>query len=329
MSQNIPMNKSLKALSPTERINFDDHVSVTWCMTIVDGKYKVSGSENDRSDLARSFSLMKHGHVESVEIVSAAMARTAITTPSFLNFVRDAAVAGRQLYITSPGVMNLPSASNLVLKETATLINMYLTDHELPPLVIVEMTRLGEVRLNYSDWSKAERLADRANRSIIPEMFRNGSVVYLDDIYITGSVAENANDRIRHEIGAHDVYFLFGAVMDPDVVKSTDGKIEGELNRFAVDESMRDLIKLFSEPCNPTQKALRLFFQRANTRDLQEAFTQLSVDTIYMLYQLACQNGYQTRWDGECAESMKITKSYLTRIGILGNDGLPIMNHQM
>jgi hypothetical protein len=309
----------------TESINFAKEAVVTRWITYDTQKQFIDlvTGESVQDQITR-FSLMKYGHMGSIRQTAYEMAYTTIQNENFITTLTRASQNKQTVFITSPGIFNVPSASNLLLAETAKQLNIAVTNLGSPPLKIAEQARLGESTLDYASQSIGDRKNDTADRSIIPKMFKENVVIYLDDIYISGTVAERAKQRIIHA-GAQNVFFLFSMRVDPELVAQTDGKIEDTLNRIAVDGSLTGLLPVISDEFIPTQKTLRDFYNPKNIGNLSEFIqTQIDPSVTLQLYIAQAQNDFKHRWDGIYCPAISIVESYLKNVGLIDKNGLII-----
>lgn len=293
------------------------------------GQFVDQDTRLDRSPIAYSFSELKYGHLPSVASFSYEIAHVALNSETFLTFIKKASQENRHVFITAPGIQNIPSASNLLLKETVTQLNLGLTELGLPPLVAVPLIRLGEVDPNYCQLATDQRGASQDNfKPYIPEVFSGHDVIFIDDVLISGTTAEKSKRQIVDETHAHDLMYLFGVIIDPQTVAEIGGQVERMLNTLAVDESISSLTRIFQEGCSPTSKMIRLLLEEKNQADFTRIFTELTLPQLFEVYQLACQNHYQVIYGGRCAASLALLRAYLIELGVIDQAGLRIINRQ-
>lgn len=266
------------------------------------------------------FSLLKYGHLESVRFFAHKLIMSALGDTSFIHFLQEAASQNLTVFITSPGIYNVPSASNLLLREVSTLINSRLSKMGIPPLKITEQARLGESTLNYAERSVNDRTQDPATRSVIPEIFKDQAVIFVDDVYISGTVAERTKTRML-ESGVAKMFFLFGMRVDPLIVKETDGKVEDYLNKFTVDGTLSGLKNVLDHEFIPTQKTVRDFLAFENRPQLKQFLEELKPQVAITMYLAAIQNGFRERWEGVFSESVTILEEHLRSLNYIDVEG--------
>ena len=307
-----------------EKINFATEAVVKhWISKDAQGKYIDMKTGEDRNEVVKRFSLVKYGHLPSIRDCADEMALEAIDNPYFLTLTTESSKTGKTIFITSPGIYNVPSASNILLAETARQINMAAVQKGFLALKVAEQTRLGESSLNYAQMEIGARQKDQATRSVIPEMFANSPVIYLDDVYISGTVAERAKQRLLNEAHASHAFFLFSMKVDPRLVAQSNGKIENELNRLVVDGSLESLKRVLLDEFIPTQKTLVDFFDPKNGEGF-EAFIrdELPISVALKLYVAQAQNDFQRRWQGIYSPAIRTLEHFLLEKKIIDQNGL-------
>ncbi len=318
------MINELRIEHEIEKINFATETVVARRITQTEGGEFVDYEGRKVNGLLSRFSLMKYGHMPSVRFFAHEVAREATHSEAFLNFLDKAAKEGKTVFITSPGVYNVPSASNLLLKESAVLINAMCSKLGIPPVKVAEQTRLGESTLNYAERGLEGRTVDPATRSVTPKMFKDQAVIFVDDVYISGTVAERTKKRLILEGGVDSTFFLFGMQVDPEIVRKTDGKVEDALNKFTVDGTLNGLDKVLREEFVATQKTIRDILSFENRSELPDYLATLDPDTVAILYTAATQNGFRERWKGIFCESVDILEAHLKSKGYLNDLGEPV-----
>ncbi len=307
-----PISKAITIDSP--EINFKEEAVVALNIGMKRNKFVNLGNNNEASDIASRFSLLKYGHLDSVKFFAFKIYTEACRSNSFRKFLEKARTENRTTFITSPGIYNTPSASNILLKETVTLINSWCSISHLPPVKILEQSKLEESQPDYSQRNLTGRMVSNHSANIMPEIFKDGCVIYIDDVYITGTVAKNAKERLYSESKANSVFFLFGIKIDPTVVEKTDGKVEEILNRYQIKGSLESLRSILIDDFQPTQKTLRDLLIDTNRKDLPDFLDSLLPNIILKLYLASTNNGFRERWNGIYKESLNIIEKKLMEL---------------
>ncbi len=280
----------------------------------------LSGLEVD--EVLKRFSLLKYGHLASIRYFAIEICKMASKSIVFKNFLTTARDNNETVFITSPGIYNVPSASNVLLKESVSLLNVMCSIEGMPPIKIMEQARLEESCPNYAKSSIKDRQSANQTENVIPSIFKGRSVIYIDDVYISGTVAECAKKRLIEEAGANSVFFLFGMKIDKEVVQSTDGKVEDKLNRYLVDGTLDGLSNVISDDFTTTQKTLRDLLIPENQAGLSTYLSKLKPRIALKLYIAAMQNGFRERWNGIYSGSVDILENHLIKTGLIGSDRL-------
>lgn len=283
----------------------------------------MQGSEQlDANELLARFSRLKYGDLAEVEYFAKRMCESALANQEFIAFLERARDQEAQVYITSPGIYNVPSASNLLLRAVATHLNVALgMTANLPTLICTDQTRVGESSLHYASQGLAQRGAEKHSRSITPAKFADQFVIFVDDIVISGTVAHRATENILGGAGAKELFQLFAAQVDPRLVSQTDGKIEDVINRYQITGSIASLMPILLGEFEPVQKLLRDFLKPENRSELAEFLPQVPNTVLLKLFRAALSNDFYRRYEGLYAPSLDIVMAQLRSCGLLDSQG--------
>lgn len=307
-------------------IDFDTEATVAFRISRNNsGEFIHHDTGESAHEFARNFSLMKHGSLEGVRYLGRHLALAAISDAKFISFLKSAET---EVYICSPGIYNVPSASNLLLRDVASRLNAYFSYNKLPTLIVKDLTRVGESSLDYATQAVGDRGLFKSSETLMPKEFEGASVIYLDDIYITGTVLRRNKDRLRVEARVESSYFLVGAFMDQDVVVSSNGRIEDDLNKHAVDGSLNGgILEVLSGEFIPVQKTLKVVLHPDNFEDLILSFPskfndERLIEIFRLIYTAACANDFWNRYDGKFVPALKHIRKILMDKRELNNEGV-------
>lgn len=275
------------------------------------------------------FSTMKYGDRLAADYFADAMVQDVIRDEQFLAFIQQAEAAGKQVYITSPAIYNVPSASNILVKSVADRLNVFLSVKKLPTVVHANQTRLEPSHLNYAEQPVAERqkIVNRG-KSILPEKFHQNFVIFVDDVFVSGAAASHAKHRLLNEVKADNAYFMFAMSVDPKVVAETDGSIEAQLNNYAVDGSLASLKPIFASEFTPVQKTLQVLFDEANHEQLFDfLMNEVADHSLVQLYLAAAGNDWRNRWSGKFAPGIEVLTDVLQQKKLIRED-FSLLPHQ-
>ncbi len=308
-------------LDEQEQICFAAEAAVALCLTVDSASSTLFNAESGQPlpELAKIFSLFKHGSEQATEALSALMFETALQTPSFLKLIEAAQEENRPVFITSPSIVNVRSASNNLLHSVATRINNWLSITGKKPLIVSELKKTNASNPHYTQMSIAER-AQKKSIGLIPSYFNNASVVFVDDIYISGTVLRAAKRQLYDEGKAASVYFLLAAKMDGEVVKQSDGSIEHVLNTAFIDGEL-DTYKHLLGDLSVVQKTLRVFFNPKHAAQLSQFIEQFVSDhDLLALYEAASSNDFRNIYP-ETKDSIAVALDILQKRNLVDQYG--------
>ncbi|MCA9876544.1 MAG: hypothetical protein KC442_02140, partial [Thermomicrobiales bacterium] len=274
--------------------------------------------------IPENYSRMKHGDLDAVSFFAGPLAAKALRAERFTEFLRNAVAHERVVYVTTASVFSVPSASNLLLKTTATHINILLAKMGLAPIVVAEQTRLSDSRLGYISQTVREiRSQSSAGRdvTIVPEHFRNQSVIFLDDLFNSGNTVDRAQRRLRN-VSVADTFYLFAVRMDPQVVGASDGGIEDCLNDAYITGSLESMGPMLQRGnFVAVQKLLHVIFDPKHTDQLPGFLQEIPTASIVKLYAAAACDGLRHRRQRLYFPSVLVFETVLQERGALDAEG--------
>jgi phosphoribosyl transferase-like protein len=289
-----------------------------------DGHFVDSHTGIPIPEVVEIYSRMKHGDMEAVSFFAGHVAATAMRSERFLSLMRDGVANERVVYITTAAVFTVPSASNLLLRTTAAHMNIMLTRQELPPVVLVELTRLSDSSLGYATTTVRERrdeLPMGRGVTIVPESFRHQSVVFLDDLFSTGYTTSRAERRLQ-KVNVADRFFLFAARIDPQAVGASQGQIEDCLNNAFIDGSLASITPMLQGGnFAVVQKLVKVFLDPQHTDQFSEFLRDIPTSSLLKLYAAAASDGFRQRGQGRYLPLFLLLEAALQERGALDAEG--------
>jgi len=280
------------------------------------------GAETETTqDLLSRFSRLKYGSLAEAEYFAQHICQSALSNASFVAFLERARDENALVYITSPGIYNVPSASNLLLKAVTAHLNVALSQSSnLPTVIYTDQTRVGESSLHYASQSLGQRGSEKRSRSITPEKFNDQFVIFVDDVVISGTVANRAAQSIL-AVGAQELFQLFAAQVDPLFVAQTYGKIEDVINRYQITGSLESLKPILLGEFEPVQKLLRDFLCPENTHYLFDFLQTLPNQVVLKIFRAATANDFFRRYNEIYRPSLELVLNHLQSIGLADERG--------
>lgn len=285
------------------------------------------------------YSRFKHGDVEAIRHFGRELATEVIDCmgTSFIlrPMLNEAKEHGQFVSITAPGVRNVVSASNFLMREVAQRLNLYLSEQGWPTMAIRTLGRLRSGRDNYAELSsegRAER--DLRTQTLIPRSEYESypsHVVFLDDVEVTGQTVHRAREESL-AAGALSFHAIYLFRVEPEQAAADPG-IEHRMNLATVTGELDAVVaEILRHPdYQPVQRMLRLLLHPRNRENLQEFLVREVGDAILMrLYLGAMGNDYL--WIngsdanppelGMYGPSVKIMKGEMLRRGLVDEEGL-------
>lgn len=284
------------------------------------------------------YSRMKFGDVEAIQWWATILARATVgelkSGGSLREMFERCKEKGEYIYLMAPGVRNVISASNRLMRETAHRVNAYLSLQGLPTMICRPLTRLGSGRANYAQLdAKSRQSRHKTTKSIIPRSeFEEQAihVVFLDDVEITGSTVNRAQKRCL-EGGALSFHSLFAMRATPALALQDSG-IEHRMNQFAVRGNLDETVAaiLDHEAYQPVQRMLRLLLHPSNRLDLNDFADRLKSNILLRLYLQSLSNDYLHIQSPDqedlplYSDSVQIIRMVLLKRKLINQQGLPI-----
>lgn len=285
------------------------------------------------------YSRFKHGDVEAIRHFGRELANEVIYRTDVGSFLRpmlnEAKEHGQFVSITAPGVRNVVSASNFLMREAAQRLNLYLSLQGWPTMAIRTLGRLRSGRDNYAELSsdgRAER--DLRTQTLIPRSEYEAypsHVVFLDDVEVTGQTVNRARAESL-AAGALSFRAIYLFRVEPEQAAADPG-IEHRMNQATVTGGLEAVVaEILRHPdYQPVQRMLRLLLHPRNRENLQEFLAREVGDAILTrLYLGAMGNDYL--WIngsdayppelGMYGASVEIMRWEMLRRGLVDGEGL-------
>lgn len=314
-------------LTASEGIDFAQEAAVAFEIGVDErGTYIDPRTGFSIRQVIEAFSRMKYGDLDAVDFFAGHVAAMAMQNEHFIAFSQRAEVDGRFTYIVSTAMFNVPSASNLLARTTADYLNIGLATRGLSPVIVAEQTRLSESPLGYA----RKTLQERANApvdgsggviTIVPEKFRDQSVIFLDDLFNSGYTANRTKMRLR-KVNVVDTFYLFAARVDPRAVAISDGTIEFHLNNDVIDGSLESVAPMLKRGnFAVVQKLMKITLDPTITDQLPDYLQEIPTTSILKLYCAAANNDYRRRYNRQFAPSISVLETVLQERGALDAAG--------
>ncbi|MDA7930407.1 phosphoribosyltransferase family protein [Akkermansiaceae bacterium] len=286
------------------------------------------------SEDIETFSRFKYGDVEAVRSLSKITASFFISLlenrGEFLAIFERAAADDSFVYLQSPGIRNVASASYHLMEAVASYVNPWLAINGFPTMIKKPITRLASGIPNYAQLSYSER-KNRAKStvSLLPSsdyVEYPIHVVFVDDVEVTGATKMRAQ-RSALEAGALSFSSIFCFKVE-SALAERNSSIENVLNQFTVkgnlDSEVASILKNIEY--QPVQKMLRLLLNSSNRRNL-ETFVKkhISDSNLLRIYLAALSNDYHSITSNSeflYLDSLNILKSILVEKKIINRSGL-------
>jgi hypothetical protein len=304
---------AFQAIAMNAAVAFDIGVNVQ-------GAFVDARTRTTNQPLVEIYSRMKHGDLDAVSFFAGQLAAAAMRSERFVSLCQKAVQLKRVIYMTTAAEFNVPSAANLLLKTTGAHLNIILTMRGMSPVVVAEQIRLSEGPLGYSSMavrSRTDELTLGRGVTIVPESFRDQSVVFLDDLFSTGFTALRAERRLQN-VNVAEMFFLFAARIDPLAVGSSHGQIEDRLNDACCDGSLQSTAQLLKRGnFAVVQKLLRVILNPVHTVQLAAYLQDIPTAAILKLYAASASGGFHQRRERRFLPSILVMEDVLRERGAL------------
>jgi hypothetical protein len=319
--------------------NQSDGKVVGWNVTkAADGSFVCAETGADLTEEIGRYSRFKFGDVEAIHILAKALAAKMMAALQIEGSLREmferAAANGEFVCLTAPGVRNVVSASNFLMREVGLRVNVWLTQQGLPTMVIRTLARLSSGRANYAELSaKQRRSRDKTTQTVIPSSEYKEfpcHVIFLDDVEVSGQTSRRAKE-MSLKAGALSFHHIFAFRVDP-VLGQQDAGVEHAMNHFAVKTGLdKTLAGILAHPdYQPVQRMVRLLLHPRNQTHLYDFLRENGTDTVLLrIYLGAMANDYlwispaEPRDRGVYAPSLELLRRILQERGLLDVNGLP------
>ncbi|MFN8394529.1 MAG: phosphoribosyltransferase family protein [Bacteroidia bacterium] len=287
-------------------------------------------------EIAR-YSRFKFGDVEAIQQLGRELAGVVIAAlergGSLRTVFEQAGERDEFVSITAPGVRNVVSASNFLMREVAQRVNLWLSHYRLPTMAIRTLGRLRSGRDNYAQLSskgRAER--DLRTQTLVPRSEYQAypsHVIFLDDVEVTGQTVNRAREESL-SAGALSFHAIYVFRVEARQAAQDPG-IEHRMNQAVVTGGLDEVVaEILGHPdYQPVQRMLRLLLHPRNREELGGFLADAVGDVVLTrLYVGAVGNDYL--WiNGEAAgelglygASVEILRGEMLRRGLVDVEGL-------
>ena len=157
--------------------------------------------------------------------------------------------------------------------------------------------------------------------TIVPESFRDQSVVFLDDLFSTGYTTCRAERRLQ-AAGVADRFFLFAARIDSQAVGASQGQIEDRLNDAVIDGSLASIAPMLQHGnFAVVQKLVKAFLNPAHMDHFSEFLRDIPTRSMLRLYAAAASDGFRKRSHHRYLPIFLILEGVLQERGVLDAGG--------
>lgn len=264
-------------------------------------------------ELSYLISRCKYGDLDAADELAGKIAEEATTDINFINFLIRAQEENRVVFITSHGVYNVPTASKLILDSLSESLNIWLSAQGMQNL-LVDMPIPNLIRDEFED----ERIKNPRPRGLIDNgKFKDYSVIFVDDMRVSSDSAERIHATLTENGKAEDVFFLYGAILDPVAYETTNRKFEEMVSRREIDGSLEKLLPMLQQPETFTvvQRTLKAVLDPDNKDRLDNYFKLLPDGTLKKLYRAASHADFTRRFNGTYRSTTAILRETLVNRG--------------
>lgn len=293
---------------------------------------------SDLQEEVALYSRFKFGDVEAIRYmgkqVAGAMVEALQAGGSLMHMFERAAAQGEFVHLVAPGVRNVLSASNCLLREVGLRVNVWLTQQGWPTMILRTLGRLGSGRENYAQLTADQRSTrEKSTQTLLPlsdyQAFPS-HVIFVDDVEVSGQTVKRTRE-LSLAAGALSFHAVLAFRVHPALARE-DAGIEHRMNQCRVSGGLDAVLAaILAHPdYQPVQRMLRLLLHPQNQDGLQDFLEANVSDAIALrLYLGAMANDYlwiQAQQPGErgtYAHSLETMRAILRRRGVLDERGLP------
>jgi PRTase ComF-like len=210
----------------------------------------------------------------------------------FIEAVLKLHIPIQQIVVISSPYSFIPTATFAMKNHFVYEINKWLAAENLPVVQETKIHRTITYKEDYGELDAADRMKLIGNDGFhIDKLFLEGkTLIFLDDIKITGGHERMINKMIEAYGISNDRYFLyFAELMNPDI----HPKIENHLNYFAV-KSIADLVPIINKADFFINTRLVKYILNSDSNDFKKFLLKVDINFINLLYNMALGNGYHT-----------------------------------
>ena len=247
--------------------------------------HKITNAEQFSFDAA-DYSRFKYGDNTVAAIFGKALAE------GFIKEYENSLLDAQQLVIISSPYSFIPTATFAMKNYFVFTLNRWLAENNLPITQETKVHRTITYKDDYGALDAAERLALIGNDSfhIDAEFLTNKTLVFLDDIRITGSHEKMITKMLGEYNLANDCYLLYFAEL---VNKDIHPNIENHLNYFSV-KSISDLNDIVQSNNFIINTRIVKYILHTESKMFLEFIEKQSFNFINLLFDMAIGNGYHT-----------------------------------
>ena len=268
----------------------------------IDNQSRISVPNSECGDeLLRKYSQFKFGNTNAVNFFSSHLFRAIKTElrnadSALYKIFSEAGSKDEYVYFTSPGIRNVPSASNLLLNHTCFRLNQYLALQGLPTGIIRPQVRLASGRSNYAELSKLDRQSRaKSTKSLIP-ISEYASypihVLFFDDLIASGATVERAS---QSSLNAGARSFTSCSLFKASPKAADYPEFEHELNSYEITGVLNQHVSacLSTDNYVPVQRMLRLLLHPKNSKELLDfSESYIPNDVLNKICSFALSNDY-------------------------------------
>ncbi|MBK7883098.1 MAG: phosphoribosyltransferase family protein [Chitinophagaceae bacterium] len=195
-----------------------------------------------------------------------------------------------QVVVISSPYAFIPTATFAMKNYFIYTLNIWLVENNFPVVQEAKVYRTVTYKEDYGALNAEERMKLISNDSfhIDSAFIKNKTLIFLDDIKITGSHEKLINKMINEYSLCNDTYFLYYAEL---VNKSIHPSIENELNFYYV-KSIFDLDTLINDSRFFINTRIVKYILNAEKHMFAEFIQNQSTHFIHLLYNMALGNSY-------------------------------------